>query len=442
MPAIYSFLTIVNTEKPEQEGFEDEARGWDALTEWTGGLAPDQVDELRAVRNLEVVYPLLHALLGRSPRDFFVRGACLQTLVADGRPAFAPRDLEESLYWLDKDVREATLRTLRASGWLEYVAGTGTIITDAGRWAYDVLSFLHKRLGEGELKPTVAGVEYALEIGVDPQRHLESLRSRLNLLRLEIETARASYSEVTLRRAAGKLDEALQLSGQIRAVLKRVSVVSADGRKVSREIHDLLAYLHGAVSDLHADVTEVGRQFLRLTAGMTVEQIVRALMPRSREELASVAKEALLSVLTPPPLLNTDVVGAAAEQQVLRERVKSEPIVWEEPVDAPKASEAASVPEEVLALLSSLGEVVRVGRTITLQEVVPGATAGESFLRASLLPLAGDRRAGEGIAGQLGSLPLGIEMEGDGWPEPINAGGLHDLTPGALRPKPKGQTDG
>jgi hypothetical protein len=342
--AIYSFPAGVDMGNPEQEGFEDGTRGWDALPEWTGGLLPDQVDELRAVRNLESVYPLLHALLGRSPRDFFVRAACLQSLVADGRPAFAPRDLDEILYWLNPNARETTLRALRSSGWLEYIAGIGTVITDAGRWAYDVLSFLHKRLAEGELKPTVAGVEYALEIGVDPQRHLESLRSRLHLLRQEIETARASYSEVTLRRAAGKLDEALQLSGQIRAVLKRVSVIGAEGRRVAREIHDLLSYLHGAGSDLHAAITEVGRQFPRLTAGMTVEQIVRALMRRSREELASVGREALFPVLTPPPLLNTEVVGAAAEQQVLRERVKPEPIVWQEPVDATKASEAASVP--------------------------------------------------------------------------------------------------
>jgi hypothetical protein len=49
------------------------ARGWDAIAEWTGGLAPDAVEALRGVRELEFVYPLLHALVGHSLREFFVR---------------------------------------------------------------------------------------------------------------------------------------------------------------------------------------------------------------------------------------------------------------------------------------------------------------------------------------------------------------------------------
>jgi hypothetical protein len=51
------------------------AGGWDAIAEWTGGLAPDAVEALRGVRELEFVYPLLHALVGRSVPEFFVRAA-------------------------------------------------------------------------------------------------------------------------------------------------------------------------------------------------------------------------------------------------------------------------------------------------------------------------------------------------------------------------------
>ena len=77
--------------------------------------------------------------------------------MAAGRASFSSADVTETLYWLDDDAREMTIRALRQAGWLEYDASLGTTITDAGRWVYDVLSFLHKRLQESELLPTIAG---------------------------------------------------------------------------------------------------------------------------------------------------------------------------------------------------------------------------------------------------------------------------------------------
>ncbi|MFY9823826.1 MAG: hypothetical protein WAM82_20775, partial [Thermoanaerobaculia bacterium] len=312
------------------EGEAAGGRGWEELAEWTGGLVPEQVEALAAVRELEAVYPLLHALVGRAPREFFVRAAVMEALVDSGRPAFSSQDLDESLYWLAEPARTATLRALRQSGWLEFEPAAGHFLTDTGRWVCDVLSFLHHRLRESELLPTVEGVRYALEIGLDPLRHLQSMRSRLAALRHEIDEALASHSEVVLRRTAEKLREVLRLSERIRAVLDAVQLDRAAARRVVREIHDLLSRLHGASSTLHAAVTEVGRQYLRLTAGLTTEQIVRALMAKSLDELAAVGREALLPVLPAPPLLTTEAVGYAAEVQALRERTAAEPVVWTE----------------------------------------------------------------------------------------------------------------
>src|SRR5712664_3124504 len=99
---------------------ESSARGWEAIAEWTAGLAPDAIDVLRGVREFEFVYPLLHALVGRSLREFFVRAAALEALVAAGRTSFSVTDLTEVLYWLSDDAREATVRALRQAGWLDY----------------------------------------------------------------------------------------------------------------------------------------------------------------------------------------------------------------------------------------------------------------------------------------------------------------------------------
>lgn len=412
-----------------------EVHGWDSVAQWTGGLRPEEVEALRGVRELEAIYPLLHALVGRSLRDFFVRSAALESIVAAGRAFFTSRELDDTLYWLDDERRAVTLRALRHSGWLDYDPATGTTVTDAGRWAYDVLSFLHRQLRESELLPTVAGVRYALQIGVDPLRHLLSMRSRLAALRAEIETARASHSEVFLRRAAGKLDEALALSTQIRTVLDQVPLDHLAARRVAREIHDLLSRLHGVSADLHAAVTEVGRQYLRLTAGLTTEQIVRALMRLSREELASAAREALLPVQAPPPLLTTEVVAHAAEQHILRERHEPEPVVWEEPGEAPRVAGAVGVPPEVLTFVDELVERTRSGEPVPLEQLVPRGDAGESFLRAGLLSLAGDRLAGEGVIGRLGAIPVDTVPAGDGWPQPLTEGPLSGLTLGHVRPR-------
>src|SRR5581483_7220319 len=109
----------------EMEGEETGVRGWEGLAEWTGGLPPEQVEALAAVRELEAVYPLLHALVGRSPRELFVRAAVMETLVASARPAFSQQDLDEILYWLVEPARAAVLRALRQSGWLEFEPSTG-----------------------------------------------------------------------------------------------------------------------------------------------------------------------------------------------------------------------------------------------------------------------------------------------------------------------------
>jgi hypothetical protein len=422
----------------ELAGEETGARGWEGLAEWTGGLPPEQVEALAAVRELEAVYPLLHALVGRSPREFFVRAAVMEALVESARPVFSQRDLDEILYWLAEPARTAALRALRQSGWLEFEPSAGHALTDAGRWVGDVLSFLHHRLGTSELRPTVEGVRYALDIGLDPLRHLQSMRSRLAALRQEIDEALASHSEVVLRRTAEKLREVLRLSERIRAVLDAVRLDQAAARKVAREIHDLLSRLHGASSTLHAAVTEVGRQYLRLTAGLTTEQIVRALMAKSRDELAAAGREALLSVLPAPPLLTTDGVAYAAEVQASRERAEAEPFVWAEPAEAVRAADAVEVPAEVERLLADLAAIAGGREPVPLSQMVPGGDAGESFLRASLLALAGQRWAGEGIAGRLGSLPLGVEPEGDGWPEAIESLALARLTPGVVRPREEG----
>jgi hypothetical protein len=277
-----------------------------------------------------------------------------------------------------------------------------------------------------------------MDIGLDPIRHLMSMRSRLIRLREEMEAARASHSEVILRDAAQKLQLALDLSKQIRTVLDLIPVGHKQARSVARDVHDLLSRLHMVASDLQSAITEVGRQYLQLTGGLTVEQIIRALMRRSRDELAELGREAVLPVHVPPPLLTTDVVASAAEMQFLKERVEPEEIRWEEAPEVDRREEAVEIPEEVTAFLGELAAVDGGRRPVSFKEIIPRKDSGTSFLRASLASLIGEGMSGEGIAGRLGSLALDVETGDEGWPEPLEQAPISRLTPGHLRPRGEG----
>ena len=103
-----------------------------------------------------------------------------------------------------------------------------------------------------------------------------------------------------------------------------------------------------------------------------------------------------------------------------------------------RAADAVEVPAAVERLLADLAAIAGGREPVPLSRIVPGGDAGESFLRASLLALAGQSWAGEGIAGRLGSLPLDVDPAGDGWPEEIESPALARLTPGVVRPREEG----
>ncbi len=410
-----------------------EGEGLDALL---AGFRFEQVPPLAKARELEAAYPFLHALVGRSLRDFLIRVAALEALVADGRSPLKASEIAEPLYWLTEAARDSVIRVLRGSGWLSYEADAGYRITDAGRFVDTALSFLRARLREGSLLPTVEGIDYMLRLGVDPLKQVLLLRSHLEDLRAKMETARNSHSEVILRGSASRLREALNLSERIRTVLASVPLEMAEARRAAQDVHDLLSRLHGVSSDLHAAMTEIGRQYLHLVAGLTTADIIATLMRLPVEELATVGRQALRPVVTPPPLVVPDLLAAEAELYLSRRRESPPKIEWTEPPDTERVDAEIALPPEVSVLLDDLDRLSRDARSEALSSIVPRGTAGESFLRASLLPLLGVRTGGEGVAGRLGAFPLTVTVGGDGFPVPAPAP-LTALTPGNVGPPEK-----
>jgi hypothetical protein len=415
--------------------------GWDGVSEFLSGFRPDQIPFLGQARELEPAYPLLHALSHGSFRDFIIRIAALEALIADGRTPLTAAEVGEALYWLKDPARDSVLGALRRSGWLSYRADSGYRITDAGRFVATILSFLRARVREGSLLPAVEGIEYMLNLGVDPTRHLILLRSQLESLRTEMENARNSHSEVILQGAAARLRDALELSERIRAILARVTLDMGDTRRAAHDIHDLLSRLHGVGSDLHAAITEVGRQHLPLVAGMTTADIIGTLMRLPVEELSAVGREALRPAVTPPTFVVPELLAAEAESFLARRREPPPEVDWTVPPEPERAGSEAAMPPDIAAWLDDLDRLAEAGAVRLLSEVVPRGSAAESFLRASLLPLLGEGIGGEGVAGRIGALPLALTLEGDGFPAPAPKP-LSALTPGTIGPPAEGPSDG
>ena len=417
------------------DGVEENDDTAEPLTSLFGGIGPEEIPEFRRAQELIPAYQLLRGLIGRNELDFLIRAAALEALVACGRASFSLHELNEALYWLSEYGRDRTVRALREAGWLEYQPGAGDIVTSAGSSAYEILQLLRRKLESGDILPTVASLEHAISVGADKLGLLDSLYLKLTQDSAEIDDALASHSEVVLKATAKKIEEALSHSSHINALLDRIPKDTPRTWQRIREIHDQLSRLHGRIAELHSAITEVGRQYLRLTAGLTTQQIVEALMRKPKELLARTGREALLPVLTPPALLNTEAVAYRAAAHFSRERIQAEAVHWEEPPEiALDSRDQDEIPSEVVAFLVELTAAGEGKTAATFSQLIPRENKPESFLRASLLPLVGGHRAGEGIAGRFSALVLDVHVEGDGWPEELKEGPLAALTPGTVRP--------
>jgi hypothetical protein len=110
---------------PTDRMVEDSAG--ESLASLTGGLNPEEIEEIRRAQALIPAYQLLRGLIGRNERDFLIRAAALEALMASGRASFSQHDLDEALYWLSTDGRDRMVRVLRDAGWLAYKSGLGDV---------------------------------------------------------------------------------------------------------------------------------------------------------------------------------------------------------------------------------------------------------------------------------------------------------------------------
>jgi hypothetical protein len=211
----------------------------------------------------------------------------------------------------------------------------------------------------------------------------------------------------------------------------------SESRAVAHDIHDLLSRLHGVSSELHSAITEVGRQYLHLVAGLNATDIVTALMRLPLTELASAGSGALFPIAMTPPVVSEELMASAAEAYLARQIEEPPAVKWTEPPVLEDAAGEAALPQEVNRLLDDLDLLLERGEAVMFHEFIPRNTASESLLRATLLPLVGSPTGGEGVAGRLGVMRVSVEVDSGGQLQKAEAP-LAELTPGQLKPSPEG----
>jgi DNA-binding transcriptional ArsR family regulator len=125
-------------------------------------------------------------------------------------------------------------------------------------------------------------------------------------------SGRITFTEIDLEQALAWLAEPAR-SETLRA-LRRSGWLEADPHGVHR-LTEAGRRIHDA---LRRTVLVQGAQNPPIPDGLTLEEVVHALLSRGLEELASAGREALVPILPSPPLLTTKAVVQMAETHALQ----------------------------------------------------------------------------------------------------------------------------
>jgi DNA-binding transcriptional ArsR family regulator len=125
-------------------------------------------------------------------------------------------------------------------------------------------------------------------------------------------SGRATFTEIDLEQALAWLAEPAR--SEILRALRRSGWLEADPHgfhrltEAGRRVHDALRRAVLAQRAQNPPIPE----------GLTLEEIVHALLNRGLEELATAGREALVPILPSPPLLTTKAIGQMAETHALQ----------------------------------------------------------------------------------------------------------------------------
>lgn len=381
------------------------------------GLKIDDIDALISYKNLLIFYPLLNELTKVSENDFLIRISIVGEMARSKHTYWDKSTLDRIFSWLRQEKREYLISSLRNNQWLEYDRDKGYYLTDYGRTVNSILNLLTGLSQRPEdYGIEVSGLEYCINMGIDPSLVLGGLRSKLEEITKRMEEALSSHSQVIILEAREELDLCLKWSEKTREVLSKIDTRDPINLIEVNSIHHNLSLLHNYRSELQRSLTDIGRQFISLKGGITLIDITDYLMKTKISELGEVARGAVSLPIKKPIFLFEDGLISSTEAILIRDIIEEKDEGWgspEFPMEMPPVVE-----EEISLkpLLEDLEEILKSGSPKHLVEVVPRDSKEISFYRLSMLPLIGEGREGEErktISSQIKNLPLDVRVEGE-----------------------------
>ncbi len=399
------------------------------------GLKIEDIDALIDYKNLLIFYPLLNELTKVSENDFLIRISIVGEMARADHTYWDKDALDRVFSWLKQEKREYLISSLRNNQWLEYDRDKGYYLTAHGRTINSILNLLTGLSQRPEdYGIEVSGLEYCINMGIDPSLVIGGLRSKLEEITGRMEEALSSHSQVIILEAREELDQCLKWSEKTREVLSKIDTRDSNNLIEVNSIHHNLSLLHNYRSELQRSLTDIGRQFISLEGGITLIDITDYLMKTKISELGEVAREAVSLPIKKPVFVLEDGLISSTEAVLMRNIIEEKDEGWGSPEFPMEMT--LDVEEEISLkyLLEDLEEILESGSPKRLGEVVPKDSKEISFYRLSMLPLIGEGRESEErktISSKFKNLPLNVRVEGEDMIQ-VDSQYIHSISDGKI----------
>lgn len=397
----------------------------------------NDIDALINYKNLLIFYPLLNELTKVSENDFLIRISIIGEMARSEHTYWDKDSLDRFFSWIRQEKREYLISSLRNNQWLEYDRDKGYYLTDSGRTVNSILNLLTGLSKKPEdYGIAVCSLEYCINMGIDPSLVIGGLRSKLEEITRRMEEALNSHSQVIILKAQGELDLCLHWSEKTREVLKKIDTSDPINLTEVNSIHRNLSLLHNYRSELERSLTDIGRQFISLEAGITLIDITDYLMKTEISELGEVAREAVSLPIKKPIFLLEDGLISSTEAVLTRNIIEEMDVGWGSPEFPLEMTPTVEEEISLKPLYEDLKDILENGLPRHLSEVVPRDSKEMSFYRLSMLPLLGEGREGEKIetiSNQFKRLPLDVNIESETMVE-VDSQYIYAISDGKISP--------
>ncbi len=358
------------------------------------GFEVESVVGLREASAVALHFGLLRGLTSGTRNDFLLRFGAVSDLVHSDQTAFSHDALERRLVWMAPEHRDAVLRGLRKTGWLEPAGpGGGFRLSSEALAVYATLCRLASlRVGrDDDMALGVFDLEASTRLKEDTGPALRHLSHHLRRSIEDVESAIKSQSELKVLEARDRLDKNLEWSRRARSLLDAIDIDDEQGYRSGQRLGRELGELHRWHSVMQRALDEVGRTRLPLgAAGIRPADVSRYLAKQSVEDLYALATGTVSQPVWPLVFILDNVLSTAEFELLEAEGREQATVGWT--TEAARPAEIGTPPptegESAFAgFRKALEDVVHRRETVPLERFLLGGDFPRTCYRMALLAL-------------------------------------------------------